>query len=38
MWLLFHVPCPTPDGRSARDLHERRLPQGDIGLLPLGGS
>jgi hypothetical protein len=25
MWVLFHVPCPTPDGRSARDLYERRL-------------
>jgi hypothetical protein len=25
MWVLFQVPCPTPDGRSARDLYERRL-------------
>jgi len=25
MWLLFHVPCPTPDGRSARDLYEKRV-------------
>ena len=25
MWILFTVPCPTPDGRSARDLYERRL-------------
>lgn len=25
MWLLFHVPCPTPDGRSGHDLYERRL-------------
>jgi hypothetical protein len=25
MWVLFRVPCPTPDGRSARDLYERRL-------------
>ncbi len=24
MWILFHVPTPTPDGRSARDLYERR--------------
>jgi hypothetical protein len=24
-WILFQVPCPTPDGRSARDLYERRL-------------
>jgi hypothetical protein len=25
MWILFRVPCPTPDGRSARDLYERRV-------------
>ena len=25
MWILFTVPCPTPDGRTARDLYERRL-------------
>lgn len=25
MWVLFHAPCPTPDGRTARDLYERRL-------------
>jgi hypothetical protein len=25
MWVLFTVPCPTPDGRTARDLYERRL-------------
>ena len=24
-WVLFRVPCPTPDGRSARDLYERRV-------------
>ena len=24
-WILFRAPCPTPDGRSARDLYERRL-------------
>lgn len=24
--VLFHVPCPTPDGQSARDLYEKRLP------------
>ena len=24
-WFLFRVPCPTPDGRTARDLYERRL-------------
>ena len=25
MWILFHVPCPTPDGRTARDLYEHRV-------------
>jgi hypothetical protein len=25
MWMLFVVPCPTPDGRSARDLYEKRV-------------
>jgi hypothetical protein len=25
MWVLFNVPCPTPDGRTARDLYERRV-------------
>jgi hypothetical protein len=25
MWILFKVPCPTPDGRSARDLYEYRV-------------
>lgn len=25
MWVLFHVPCPTPDGQSARDLYEKRV-------------
>jgi hypothetical protein len=25
MWVLFHVPAPTPDGRSARDLYEVRV-------------
>ncbi|MGH8959537.1 MAG: hypothetical protein ACRDVK_12790 [Acidimicrobiia bacterium] len=25
MWLLFNVPCPTPDGQSARDLYEKRV-------------
>ena len=24
-WVLFQVPCPTPDGRSARDLYETRV-------------
>jgi hypothetical protein len=25
MWVLFSVPCPTPDGRTARDLYQRRV-------------
>ena len=25
MWILFAVPCPTPDGRTARDLYEKRV-------------
>jgi hypothetical protein len=25
MWILFTVPCPTPDGRTARDLYDRRV-------------
>jgi hypothetical protein len=25
MWVLFHVPCPTPDGRTARDLYDKRV-------------
>jgi hypothetical protein len=25
MWVLFYVPCPTPDGRTARDLYEKRI-------------
>lgn len=25
MWILFVVPCPTRDGRSARDLYEKRV-------------
>jgi hypothetical protein len=25
MWVLFQVPCPTPDGRTARDLYEDRV-------------
>ena len=24
-WMLFRVPCPTPDGRSAADLYGKRL-------------
>ena len=25
MWVLFMVPCPTPDGRTAQDLYEKRI-------------
>ena len=25
MWVLFQVPCPTPDGRSAEDLYQKRV-------------
>ena len=25
MWVLFRVPCPTPDGRTAMDLVQRRV-------------
>jgi len=25
MWVLFRVPCPTPDGRTARELYEKRV-------------
>jgi len=25
MWVLFSVPCPTPDGRTARDLYDYRV-------------
>jgi hypothetical protein len=24
MWVLFVVPCPTPDGQSAEDLYRKR--------------
>jgi hypothetical protein len=24
MWVLFMVPCPTPDGRTAEDLYRKR--------------
>ena len=23
MWILFSVPCPTPDGQTARDLYDQ---------------
>ena len=25
MWILFKVPCPTPDGRTAGDLYRKRV-------------
>lgn len=25
MWILFQVPCPTPDGQTARDLYDKRV-------------
>ena len=25
MWVIFHVPCPTPDGQTAKQLYEKRL-------------
>ena len=25
IWVLFQVPCPTPDGRSAQDLYQKRV-------------
>jgi hypothetical protein len=30
MWVLFHVPCPTPSGETARDLYEKRV----VGIIP----
>ena len=25
MWMLFVVPCPTPDGQTAEDLYQKRV-------------
>lgn len=25
MWILFQVPTPTPDGRTAEDLYDKRV-------------
>jgi hypothetical protein len=25
MWVLFQVPCPTPEGRTAQELYEARV-------------
>jgi hypothetical protein len=30
MWLMFHVPCPTPDGQTAEDLYRKRV----VGITP----
>lgn len=30
MWVLFQVPCPTPDGQTAEDLYEKRV----VGITP----
>jgi hypothetical protein len=29
MWVLFRVPCPTPDGRTAKDLVQTRVDRMD---------
>jgi hypothetical protein len=26
MWILFRAPTPTPDGQTAHDLYEKRIP------------
>ena len=25
VWVMFHVPCPTPDGQTAEDLYRKRI-------------
>jgi hypothetical protein len=30
MWVLFQVPCPTPNGETAADLYEKRV----VGITP----
>ena len=25
MWIMFSVPCPTPDGQTAEDLYQKRV-------------
>jgi hypothetical protein len=25
MWVMFRVPCPTPDGQTAEDLYQKRV-------------
>jgi hypothetical protein len=25
VWVLFQVPCPTPDGQTAQDLYDKRV-------------
>lgn len=40
MWVLFHVPCPTPDGFTEWEIEDEpgevaiRL-EGDVGLVPI---
>ncbi len=24
-WVMFHLPCPTPDGQTAEDLYQKRV-------------
>jgi hypothetical protein len=42
MWVLFHVPSPTSDGRTAGQIEYEPgevaiVLEGDVGLVPLGG-
>lgn len=30
MWIMFYVPCPTPEGQTAQDLYEKRV----VGISP----
>jgi hypothetical protein len=30
MWIMFRVPCPTPDGQTAEDLYQKRV----VGITP----
>ena len=32
LWVLFQVPCPTPDGRSAVDLYQYRVDRIDAAM------
>ncbi len=40
VWVLFQVPCPTPDGQPAEDLYQKHgetavYLEGDVGLVAL---